>query len=281
MTGEPFIARLSFGLFKPNKTILGADIAGIVETIGQNVTQFKPGDEVYGDLSVSRFGGFAEYVSAPENLIALKPVNLSFEEAAVAPMAALTALQALRDGGQVQPEQKVLIHGAAGRVGTFAVQIAKLMGADVTGVCSARNLDLVRSLGADQVIDYTKEDFAPNGQRYDLILGINGNCSIYDYRRALTTQGKYLMVGGSSNQIFQTMLLGLMLSNKNGQTLGMFPAKSSQKDLIHIKELIEAGKIKPVIDRRYLLGETPDAMQYIGEGHARAKIVIVVVPSNN
>jgi NADPH:quinone reductase-like Zn-dependent oxidoreductase len=276
MTGEPFIARLSFGLFKPNKTILGGDIAGIVETSGQYATQFKPGDEVYGDLSVFRFGGFAEYVSAPENLIALKPVNLSFEEAAAVPMAAMTALQALRDGGQVQPEQKVLIHGAAGGVGIFAVQIAKLMGADVTAVCSTRNLDLVRSLGADQVIDYTKEDFTQNRERYDLILGINGNRSIYDYRRVLSPGGKYLMVGGSDKQLFQSIFLGPMLSKKGGQSFQLFPAKANQKDLMFLKELIEAGKIKPVIDRRYSLRETPDAMRYIGGGHARAKIVITV-----
>jgi NADPH:quinone reductase-like Zn-dependent oxidoreductase len=276
MTGEPFIARLSFGLFKPGKTILGADIAGVVEAIGQNVTKFKPGNEVYGDLTSYGFGGFAEYVCAPENLIALKPANLTFEESAAVPMAAVTALQVLRDGGNVQPGQKVLIHGAAGGVGTFAVQIAKLLGAEVTGLCSTRNLDLVRSLGADHLIDYTKEDFAHSRQRFDLILGINGNRSIFDYRRALTSRGKYFMVGGSDKQIFQTMILGPMLSSNGGQTFAMFPAKASQKDLIHLKDLIEAGKIKPVIDRLYPLSETPEAMRYIGEGHARAKIVITV-----
>lgn len=281
MTGEPFIARLSFGLFKPGKTILGADIAGKVEAIGINVTQFKPGDEVYGDLTSFGFGGFAEYVSAPENLIAMKPVNLTFEEAAAVPMAAVTALQALRDGGKVQPGQKVLIHGAAGRVGTFAVQIAKYLGVEVTGLCSTRNIDMVRSLGADHVIDYTKEDFSTNGQRYNLILGINGNRSIYDFRRALTPQGKYFMVGGSDKQIFQSLFLGPVLSRRGGQTLGMFPAKANQKDLMYLKELIEVGKIKPAIDRRYLLSETREAMRYIGEGHPRAKIIINVVPEDN
>lgn len=276
MTGEPFIARLSFGLFKPGKTILGADIAGVVEAIEQNVTKFKPGDEVYGDLGSLSFGGFAEYVCASEDVISLKPVNLTFEEAAAVPMAAVTALQVLRDGGNVQPGQKVLIHGAAGGVGLFAVQIAKLLGAEVTGLCSTRNLDLVRSLGADHVIDYTKEDFAQTRNRYDLILGINGNRSIYDYRRALTPQGKYFMIGGSDKQIFQSIFFGPILSRKGGQTLNMFPAKASQKDLIHLKDLFEAGKIKPVIDRRYILSETPDAMRYLGEGHARAKIVITV-----
>jgi NADPH:quinone reductase-like Zn-dependent oxidoreductase len=276
MTGKPFLFRLAFGLFQPNKTILGADIAGMVETTGQNVTQFKPGDQVYGDLCSFGCGGFAEYVCVTENMIAIKPANLTFEETAAVPMAAVTALQVLRDGGNVQPGQKILIHGAAGGVGTFAVQIAKLLGAEVTVVCSTRNLDLVRSLGADHVIDYTKEDFAHNGQRYDLILGINGNRSIYDYRRGLTPRGKYLMVGGSNKQIFQSMLLGPMLSRNGGQTFHMFPARANQADLMVIKELIEAGKVKPVIDRRYLLSETPDAMRYIGVGHARAKIVITV-----
>jgi NADPH:quinone reductase-like Zn-dependent oxidoreductase len=276
LTGEPFVARLAFGLFKPKKSILGADVAGTVEAIGKNVTHFKPGTEVYGDLVSYRFGGFAEYVCALENLITFKPVNLTFEEAAAIPMAAVTALQALRDGGMVQPGQIVLIHGAAGGVGTFAVQIAKLMGAEVTGLCSTRNLELAHSLGADHVIDYTKEDFARKGQRYDLILGINGNRSIYDYREALTPHGKYFMVGGSDKQIFQSIFLGPILSRRGGQTLGMFPAKASLTDLLYIKELVEAGKIKPVIDRRYPLHETPDAMRYIGEGHARAKIVITV-----
>ena len=212
MTGEPFIARLSLGWFKPGKHIIGADIAGTVEAIGGSVIQFKPGDEVYGDLLVYGSGGFAEYVCAPENLIAMKPVNLTFEEAAAVPMAAVTALQALRDAGNVQPGQKVLIHGAAGGVGTFAVQIAKLLGAEVTGVCSTRNIDLVRSLGADHVIDYTKEGLSSTGQLYDLILGINGNRSIFDYRRALNPQGKYFMVGGLDKQIFQAMILGPLLS---------------------------------------------------------------------
>jgi NADPH:quinone reductase-like Zn-dependent oxidoreductase len=276
MTGTPFLFRFSIGFFKPKITILGADIAGTVETVGKNITQFKPGDEVYGDLALFGFGGFAEYVCAPENSVVLKPVNLTFEEAAAVPMAAVTALQALRDGGKVQPGQKVLIHGAAGGVGTFAVQIAKLFGAEVTGICSARNLELVRSLGAEHVIDYTKEDFARNGQQHDLIMGINGNRSIYDYRRALTPQGKYLMVGGSDKQIFQTMLLGPMLSKKGGQTFEMFPARSNQADLMVIKGLIETGKIRPVIDKRYSLNEVPEAMRYLGEGHPRAKVVITV-----
>ena len=280
LTGTPFLARISFGLFKPNISILGADIAGTVEAVGQNVSQFKPGDEVYGDLGLHGFGGFAEYVCATEKVIALKPVNLTFEEAAAVPMAAVTALQVLQKKANVQPGQKVLIHGAAGGVGTFAVQIAKLLGAEVTGVCSTRNIDLVRSLGADHVIDYTKEDFVQTGNKYDLILGINGNRSIYDYRKALTPCGKYFMIGGSDKQIFQAMVIGPGLKGSTDQKLGGFAAETNQKDLISIKDWIEAGKLKPVIDRRYPLSEVPDAMRYIGEGHARAKIVINVIPEN-
>lgn len=278
LTGTPFLARLSFGLFKPGKHILGADVAGVVETTGKNVTQFKAGDEVYCDLGLYGFGGFAEYVCAPEKITAIKPKNITYTESAAIPMAAVTALQALRDGGKVTPGQNVLIHGAAGGVGTFAIQLAKLMGAEVTALCSTRNIDLARSLGADQVIDYTKDDFAAMGKRFDVILGINGDRSIYDYRRALAPQGKYLMIGGSERQIFQSILIGPFLSSRKGQTFRAFPAKTSQTDLLYIKELVEAGKIKPVIDRVYPLAETPEAMRYIGAGHARGKIVISVIP---
>lgn len=278
LTGTPFPARLSFGLFKPGKHILGADVAGVVEATGKNVTQFKAGDEVYCDLGLYGFGGFAEYVCAPEKITAIRPKNITFTESAAIPMAAVSALQALRDGGQVMPGQKVLIHGAAGGVGTFAIQFAKLMGAEVTALCSTRNLELARSLGADFVIDYTKEDFAALGMKFDLILGINGDRSIYDYRRALAPQGRYLMVGGSDRQIFQTAFLGPFLTSRNGQSFRMFPAVTSYADLLSIKELVEAGKIKPVIDRIYPLAETPEAMRYIGAGHARGKIVISVIP---
>lgn len=278
LTGTPFLARMSFGLFRPNKTILGADIAGTVETVGSAVTGFKPGDEVYGDLGLHGFGGFAEYVCAPQNLIALKPVNLTFAEAAALPMAAVTALQALRDGGKVWRGQKVLIHGAAGGVGTFAVQIAKHMGAEVTAVCSTRNIDLVRSLGADHIIDYTKEDFAKSGLKYDLILGINGNRSLSDYRKALTPGGCYLMVGGSDRQIFEAVLRGGNMAGNSGQKLGGFAAKNSREDLMAVKELVEAGAVKPVIDKQFTLEQTPEAMRLIGTGHARAKLVINVIP---
>lgn len=278
LTGTPFLARMAFDLFRPKLSILGADIAGTVEAVGNAVTDFKPGDEVYGDLGLNGFGGFAEYVCAPQNLIALKPVNLTFAETAALPMAAVTALQALRDGGKLQRGQKVLIHGAAGGVGTFAVQIARHLGAEITAVCSTRNIDLVRSLGADHIIDYTKEDFAANGTKYDLILGINGNRSISDYHKALAPKGTYLMVGGSDRQIFQAMLLGGIVAGISGQKLGSFLSRNSREDLITIKELVEAGAIKPVIDRQFTLEQTPEAMSLIGTGHARAKLVINVIP---
>ncbi len=276
LTGTPVMARMAFGLFKPNQPTLGEDIAGVVEAVGSGVSQFKPGDEVYGDIAMRGTGGFAEYACASEEALALKPANLSFEEAAAVPMAAITALQSLRDGGKVQPGQQVLIHGAAGGVGTFAVQIAKHYGAEVTGVCSTRNIDLVSSLGADHIIDYTREDFAKKGKQYDLILAINGNRSIYDYRRALKPQGMYLMAGGMDKQLFQALMLGSLLSKPNGQKFSSFSAKTTRADLDFIRDLIESGRIKPVIDRLYPLSETASALRYIGEGHARAKIVIQV-----
>lgn len=280
LTGTPFLARMAFGLFRPKHNILGADIAGTVEAVGRNATTYKPGDKVYGDLGALRFGGFAEYVCAPESLIAPMPANLSFTEAAALPMAAVTALQALRDGGNVQPGQKVLIHGAAGGVGTFAVQIAKHMDAEVTALCGTRNVEMVRSLGADHVIDYTREDFADGNTKYDVILGINGNRSIYDYRKALAPQGIYLMAGGSDRQIFEAMLFGGFLSGRNGKKLGIFSASNNHADLMVINEWVEAGKIKPVIDRQFSLEQTPEAMRIIGTGHARAKLVVNVIPDN-
>jgi NADPH:quinone reductase-like Zn-dependent oxidoreductase len=209
LRGKPFVVRLmSGGLLKPKHTILGADIAGRVEAVGGNVKQFRPGDEVFGDISGCGFGGFAEYVSVPENALALKPANISFEEAAAVPMAGVVALQGLRDQGEIQAGQKVLIVGASGGNGTFAVQIAKSFGAKVTGVCSTRNVDLVRSIGADQVIDYTREDFTTSGQRYDLILAAGGYRSIFDYRRALSPKGTYVMAGGAMAQVYEAMILG-------------------------------------------------------------------------
>ena len=278
LTADIFLVRLmGGGLFKPKNTNLGADIAGKVEAVGANVKQFQPGDEVYGDISASGSGSFAEYACSKEESLALKPANLTFEEAAAAPMAALTALQGLRDEGRVQPGQKVLINGASGGVGTFAVQIAKYLGAEVTAVCSTRNLDQAGALGADHVIDYTKEDFTQGSLRYDVILAVNGYHPISTYQRALAPQGIYVMAGGSFGQIFQAMLLGPRRSKSSGQKMGGVSAKVVQKDLVLIKELLEAGKIVSVIDRRYPLSETAEALRYLGEGHARGKIVITVV----
>ncbi len=281
LTGKPFLVRLiAGGLRKPKNKILGADIAGWVEAVGKNVKQFQPGDEVFGDISECGWGGFAEYVCARENALALKPANISFEEAAAVPLAAVTALQGIRDKGQIQPGQKVLINGASGGVGTFAVQIAKSFGAEVTGVCSTRNLAMARSIGADQVIDYTQEDFTQNGQRYDLIIAANGYHSLSDYKRALSPEGIYVCTGGSMAQIFQSMLLGPWMSMTGSKKMGNLAAKPNKKDLVFVKELLEAGKVVPVIDRRYPLSEVAEALRYLGEGHAKGKIVITVEHNN-
>ena len=276
LRAQPFLMRFTSGLLKPKHQILGAAFAGRVETVGRNVTQFQPGDEVFGDVSACGFGAFAEYVSVPEHALALKPTRLTFEEAATVPVSAVTALQGLRDKGHIQPGQKVLINGASGGVGTFAVQLAKAFGADVTAVCSTRNVDRVRSIGADHVIDYTHEDFRRNGQRYDLILAVNGYHSIVAYKRALRPEGVYVMTGGSMSQLFQAMLLGPVISRIGRQKMGNSAHKPNTQDLMVMKELIEAGKVVPVIDRRYPLGETAAAIWYLEEGHAQGKVVITV-----
>jgi NADPH:quinone reductase-like Zn-dependent oxidoreductase len=274
LSADVFLVRLmGGGLFKPKNTIPGADVAGQVEAVGRNARQFRPGDEVFGDIS---HGGFAEYACAPESRLALKPNNLSFDEAAAVPMAGLTALQGLRDEGQIHPGQKVLINGASGGVGTFAVQIAKSFGAEVTAVCSTRNLEQARSLGADHVIDYTKEDFTQNGQQYDLIFAANGYHPLSAYKRALALQGIYVMAGGTMVQIFEAMLLGSWMSRTGGKKMGGVSEIMDQDDLGAMKELIEAGKVKPIIDRRYPLSEAAEALRYLGEGHARGKVVITV-----
>ena len=277
--GEPFVVRLEFGLLKPKYRIPGSEIAGRVEAVGGKVRQFRLGDEVFGDLSDCGRGGFAEYVCARENALALKPANISFEEDAAVPETALVALQSLRDIGQIKTGQQVLIYGASGGVGTFAVQIAKSFGAEVTGVCSTRNLDLVRSIGADHVIDYTREDFTRTGRRYDLIVATAGYRSIFDYKRALTPGGIYVAPGGSLAQIFQALLLGPFISMTGSRKLGSLLVKPN-KDLAFMKELIEAGKVKPVIDRRYQLSEAAEALRYYAEGHARGKVVITVEHNN-
>ncbi len=281
LRGVPFLVRLVSGILKPKNTILGADIAGRVEAVGRNVTQFQPGDEVFGDVSGCGFGGFAEYVCARENALALKPANLSFEEAAAVPSAGVTALQGLREKGQIKLGQKVLINGASGGVGTFAVQIAKSFGAEVTGVCSTRNVDMVRSIGADQVIDYTQEDFTKNEQRYDLIFAANGYHPISAYKRALSPRGMYVMTGGSSAQMFQAMLLGPWISMTGSKKMGNLLKKSNQKDLALMKELLEASKVVPVIDRRYPLREVAEALRYVEAGHAQGKVVITVEQNNH
>jgi NADPH:quinone reductase-like Zn-dependent oxidoreductase len=263
-------------LLKTNNKVLGADIAGVVEAVGASVTQFQPSDEVFG-VSAGSSGGFAEYACAAENNLALKPANLSFEAAAAVPVAAITALQGLRDKGQIQPGQKVLINGASGGVGTFAVQIAKSFGAEVTAVCSARNLDMARSLGADHVIDYAREDFTQDGHGYDLIIAVNGYHSILDYRRALGPRGTYVAIGGSISQILQGMLMGAVLSRIGSKKMGfMGIAKTNQEDLVFMRELVETGKVVPVIDRSYPLGAAVEVVRYLTEVHARGKVVFTV-----
>jgi NADPH:quinone reductase-like Zn-dependent oxidoreductase len=278
MRGKPLFIRLMMGgLRKPKDTRPGRDMAGQVEAVGRSVTQFKPGDAVFGACP----GACAEYVCANEARLALKPANISFEEAAAVPVAALTALQGLRDQGRIQRGQKVLVDGAGGGVGTFAVQIAKSFGAEVTAVCSTRNVDTARSIGADHVIDYTREDFTKSGQRYDLILAANAYHSIFDYRRAMSPDGIYVMAGGGWAQIFQAMLLAPLLSRMGSKKMGFFMAKIDQKDLDFLKDLLAAGKIVPVIDRRYPLSAVAEAVRYLEEGHARGKVVITVEHSND
>jgi NADPH:quinone reductase-like Zn-dependent oxidoreductase len=274
MRGEPWFIRLMLGLRKPKDKRLGVDVAGVVEAVGRNVTQFKPGDEVFGGCR----GAFAEHVCAKEDELALKPANLSFEQAAAVSVAALTALQGLRDKGRIQSGHKVLVDGASGGVGTFAIQIAKSFGAEVTAVCSTRNMQTARSIGADHVIDYTREDFTRNGQRYDLILAANAYHSIFDYRRALSRSGICVKSGGKAS--IPHMILDLLLERwlslfGDKKTCG-FITKLSKPDLLLLKELLEAGKIVPVIDRQYPLSHTAEAIRYLEEGHARGKVVIAV-----
>jgi len=272
--GEPFIGRLWTGLREPKLKTPGKDVAGQVEEIGANVTEFEPGDEVFGDVSECGWGAFAEYVSVPENVLVQKPANIAFEAAAAVPESAVVALQGLRKG-KIQSGQKVLIYGASGGIGTFAVQIAKSFDTEVTGVCSTRNVEMVRSLGADHVIDYTKEDFTQNGQQYDLILATAGYRSIFDYKRALAPGGHYVVTGGEMAQIFQPMLLG-PLASSGGRTMTNLSMKSDKEDLAYVKELIEAGKVKPLIDKSYPLSELPEAFQYYAEGRSRGKVVVTM-----
>lgn len=275
LRGEPFLVRLmGFGLLKPKHRILGADMAGRVEAIGRNVTQFKVGDKVFG----SSMGGFAEYACLSEDSAAHKPASLTFEQAAAVPVAALTALQALRDQGRLQAGQHVLINGASGGVGTFAVQIAKVLGAQVTGVCSGKNVEMVRSIGADHAIDYTKGNYWASEKRYDLIVDNAAFYSIGKPLRVLKATGIYVGVGGSSStaSVLQSLIFNPLIARMKGREVVSFMANVNQADLVFMKELLEAGKVVPVIDRKYPLSETPEAIRYVEKGHARGKVVITL-----
>jgi NADPH:quinone reductase-like Zn-dependent oxidoreductase len=274
LTGKSFFLRLLNGLFKPKHQILGDDIAGRIEKVGGNVEGFKPGDEVFG---ISDFGAFAEYSCVNQEYLGIKPANLTFEEAAAVPYAGITALLGLRENGQIESKKKVLINGASGGVGTFAVQIAKSFGAEVTGVCSTNKLEMVRSIGADKVIDYTQEDFTKCGECYDLIFDIAAYHSIFDYKRALNPEGIYVFVGGSIGGFLQSMLLGPLISMSGNKKLGSLGwAKPSNKDFVLMKGLLESGKLVSIIDRRFALRDVPEALRYYGEGHAQGKVVINV-----
>jgi NADPH:quinone reductase-like Zn-dependent oxidoreductase len=270
MRAKPFFSRATLGLLRPKNRILGGDIAGQVEAVGSGVTQFKPGDEVYANLLDHGSGGFAEYVSVPVDVMSSKPANLSYEEAAAVPMAGVTALQGLRHHGDIQPGQQVLINGASGGIGTFAVQIAKSYGAEVTGVTSTRNLELVRSLGADHVVDYTTSDLFGRGRRYDLILDTIGNQSVRDLRHALAEGGKAAVVG------FTTVAKLIGVSLRGGKDVAQVSAHVTAEDLESLSRLIEAGKVRPQIDRRYPFTEIPAAIRYLEQGHARGKVVVGV-----
>ncbi|MFN0045531.1 MAG: NAD(P)-dependent alcohol dehydrogenase [Sphingorhabdus sp.] len=274
LRGTPIPFRLVAGLNTPKYKIIGSDIAGTVEAVGRNVSQFKRGDEVFGEVSRCGFGAYAEYVAARECALALKPTNLSFEEAASVPTSGCTALQGLRKG-KIQSGQKVAIHGASGGVGTFAVQIAKALGAEVTGICSTKKVEMIRTIGADHVLDYTLADFVNSNPKFDLILAANGDRSILDYRRTLTPTGRYVMSGGSNRQLCEALLLGPPLSIAR-QKLGNLLAKPNQSDLMVLKDLIEAGKVRPVIERSYRLSEVPDAIRYLESGHASGKLVVAM-----
>lgn len=276
LTGKPYIYRLLFGLCKPKLPILGADIAGRVESVGRDVTKFKSGDEVFGDISGCGWGGFAEYVCARESFLALKSSNLSFPAAAAIPQAAILALQGLRDQGRLQKGQKVLINGAGGGVGTFAVQIAKASGAEVTGVDLPGKLEQLRTLGANHVIDYTQLDFSRTGLQYDLILDVACHRSIFDYLQALRPQGKYVMIGGSVIRILQLLLVGRFIALATGKNMSILNHKPKAQDLDFMNAMVARGEVTPVIERCYPLSEVPDALRYFGQGQAQGKIVITL-----
>lgn len=274
LIGKPLYARLG-GLLRPGNQILGSDIAGRVEAVGTSIREFQPGDEVFGEIP-GYHGGFAEYVSLPERTLAHKPESLTFEEAAAIPQAGVIALQGIREKGNVQPGQKVLINGAGGGAGTFAVQLARLYGAEVTGVDSTGKLDFLRSLGAEHVIDYTREDFTKSGKQYDLILDVIAQRSVFAYRRALCPNGTYFLVGGAAATLLQVLLLGPWIKRITGKNFRLLAVPQNREDLLAITELCLAGKVKPIIDRKYSFNEIPEALRYVGEGHAKGKVVIRV-----
>jgi NADPH:quinone reductase-like Zn-dependent oxidoreductase len=277
MRGDPFFTRLMFGgILKPKIKILGMDIAGVVETIGKNVTEFQVGDEVFGDLSECGFGAFAEYVCCTEAALASKPTNISFEQAATVPGAALAALQGLRDCGQIKSGQKVLINGASGGVGSFAVQIAKAFGAEVTAVCSTNKMEMMQTLGADQIVDYDLIDVTKNGQHYDLILDAAAYRSVFDYSPILKTEGTYVLIGGSIPRLFQVLLFGSIISRIMCRKLKCLMVRPNRSDLVILKDLIEAGKIVPFIDRTYNLSEVPIAIRQLEQRQVRGKVAIIV-----
>jgi NADPH:quinone reductase-like Zn-dependent oxidoreductase len=274
LVGKPLYARIG-GLRKPRRQILGSDIAGRIETIGRDVVRFKPGDDVFGDI-LAQMGGFAEYVCAPEKALALKPAGMTVEEVSTLPQAAVIALQGIRDKGQVQPGQKVLVNGAGGGTGMFAVQLAKLYGAEVTGVDNGGKLDFIRSLGADHVIDYTREDFTRSGNQYDLILDLVAHRSAFDYERALRPNGRSFVVGGAVSTLFQILFLGPLIGRRTGKKIRVLVVQPNLTDLVHVTELCEAGKLIPMIDKRFPLSEVPEALRRLGEGRVRGKVVITM-----
>lgn len=274
LRGTPWFVRFG-GLVRPRHHILGSDMAGRVQAVGRNVTRFRPGEEVFGDL-MERAGGFAECVCAREKALTLKPVGLTFEVAATIPQAGVIALQGIRDKGRVKQGQKVLINGAGGCTGTFAVQLAKSYGAEVTGVDNRGKLEYLRSLGADHVIDFAQEDFTKNRQQYDLILDVIGNRSVLDYKNALSPKGLYLAVGGSLSTLFQILFLGTWIGRRTGRRMSILAVRPNLEDILTMAELCETGRVIPFIDRRLTLGEVPEALRYLGEGRAKGKVVIVV-----
>ena len=275
LTGTPFYTRTTWGLFKSRFKILGSDVAGRVEAVGRKVTRFEPGDEVFGDIMGS-FGGFAEYACAREGVLTLKPAKMTFEDVSVLPQAGVIALRGILDKGQLQAGQKVLINGAGGGSGTFAVQLAKSFGAEVTAVDNTEKQDFMRSNGADHVVDYTKEDFTKNGRRYDLILDLVAHRSLFDNRRALAPSGTYLLVGGSAKRLYQALVLGPIISMFGSKKMSLLIVNPKQNDNVRLLELVESGSIVPIIDRRYPLSGVPDALRHVGEGHALGKVVVTM-----